>query len=55
MELDMIFAVILTTLVGLSFIASNFAKKEKWFKLFVSLGGFWIACGVRHLIMAVRK
>jgi len=46
-------AMIWVTLGGLSFLASSFAKKEKWFKLFVSLGGFWIACGVRHLIQAV--
>lgn len=55
MELDMIFAVILTALGGLSFIASNLAKKEKWFRLFVALGVYWEAWGVIHLIMAVRK
>lgn len=42
MELDMIFAVIWTALGGLSFVASNFAKKEKWFRLFVALGGYWV-------------
>lgn len=55
MELDMIFAVIDAALGGLSFLASFFAKKEKWFRLFVSLGGYWIALGVLYLIMAVRK
>lgn len=55
MELDMIFAVVWTTLGGLSFVASYFAKKEKWFRLFVALGGYWVAWGVIHLIMAVVK
>ena len=55
MEINMIFAIIWTVLGGLSFAASNFAKKEKWFRLFVALGGYWLACGVLHLIMAVKK
>lgn len=55
MELDMIFAIIDASLGGLSFLASFFAKKEKWFRLFVALGGYWVAWGVLHLIMAVRK
>lgn len=55
MELDMIFAIIWTTLGGLSFVASNFAKKEKWFRLFVALGGYWVAWGVIHLITVVVK
>lgn len=55
MELDMIFAIIDAALGGLSFLASIFAKKEKWFRLFVGLGGYWIALGVLYLIMAVRK
>lgn len=58
MELDMIFAIIGAALGGLSFLASFFAifaKKEKWFRLFVSLGGYWTALGVLYLIMAVRK
>lgn len=55
MELDMIFAVVWTALGGASFVASNFAKKEKWFRLFVALGGYWVAWGVIHLIMAVVK
>lgn len=37
----------------LLFLASTCAKNERWFKCFVSLGGFWLACGVLHLILAV--
>lgn len=37
----------------LSFLAAAFAKKERWFKCFVSLGGFWLSCGVLHLMRAV--
>lgn len=55
MGTDLTIATIVTALGCLSFLASFFAKKEKWFRLFVSLGGYWIALGVLHLIMAVRK
>lgn len=55
MGTDLTIAIIDAALGGLSFLASFFAKKEKWFRLFVSLGGYWIALGVLHLIMAVRK
>lgn len=54
MGTDLTFAVIWTALGCLSFLASAFAKKEKWFRLFVSCGGFWIGCGVLHLIQAVK-
>ncbi len=38
---------------GMAFLVASFTKKERWFKFLVSAGGFWLACGVAHLIRAV--
>lgn len=51
MKLALVFVVV----GGLAFVVANYAKKEKWFRCWTSLGGVWIACGVIHLIRELMK